>query len=306
MEKIATRAAFGEAIAELGAKYRNIMVLDADLASSTKTLKFAQAFPGRHFNIGIAEQNMMSIAAGMAIKGKIPFACTFAIFATGRAWEQIRNGIAYPNLNVKVVGSHSGIMTGEDGATHQALEDIAVMRAIPNMKVFCPADAYETKAVIASMCEDFGPVYLRLGRSAVPVLYDEKYRFKPGKGDVLRDGTDITIFAVGSTVSRALSAAEILESQGVSARVCNMCSIKPIDEDLILESARKTKKLFSVEDHQIIGGLGSAISEVLAEAGSGIPLKRIGMHKFGESGKDEDLYRKYGLDAEGIVRVVSG
>lgn len=305
MEKIATRAAFGEAIAELGAKYRNIMVLDADLASSTKTLKFAQAFPSRHFNIGIAEQNMMSIAAGMAIKGKIPFACTFAIFATGRAWEQIRNGIAYPNLNVKVVGSHSGIMTGEDGATHQALEDIAVMRAIPNMKVFCPADAYETKAVIASMCEDFGPVYLRLGRSAVPVLYDEKYRFKPGKGDVLRDGTDVTIFAVGSTVSRALSAAEILESQGVSARVCNMCSIKPIDEDLILESARTTKKLFSVEDHQIIGGLGSAIAEVLAEAGSGIPLKRIGMHKFGESGKDEDLYRKYGLDAEGIVKVVS-
>ncbi len=305
MEKIATRAAFGEALAELGAKYRNIMVLDADLACSTKTLKFAQAFSERHFNMGIAEQNMVGVAAGMALKGKIPFACTFAVFAAGRAWEQIRNSVAYPNLNVKIIGSHGGIMTGEDGATHQALEDLSAMRVIPNMKVYCPADYWETKSVMASMCEDFGPVYLRLSRSGVPVIYDENYRFEPGKGSVVREGSDITIFAVGSMVTQALEAAERLEADGVSARVCNMCSIKPIDKDLILESARKTKKLFSVEDHQINGGLGGAVAEVLAEVGVGVSLKRIGMERFGESGKGADLYKKYGLDGDGIVNAIS-
>jgi len=306
VEKIATRVAFGEALAELGAKYRNIMVFDADLACSTKTLKFSQAFSDRHFNMGIAEQNMIGVAAGMALKGKISFACTFAVFAAGRAWEQIRNGVAYPNLNVKIIGSHGGIMTGEDGATHQALEDLAIMRAIPNMKVFCPADYWETKAVMAKMCEDFGPVYLRLGRSGVPVLYDENYRFEPGKGSVVRDGDDVTVFAVGSTVGSALEAAAKLENDGVSVRVCNMCSIKPIDKDLILESARKTKKLFSVEDHQIVGGLGGAIAEVLAEKGGCPSLTRLGMYRFGESGKGVDLYQKYGLDGKGIAgRVLS-
>ncbi len=304
MDKIATRVAFGEALAELGAKYRNIVALDADLAGSTKTGKFSQAFSDRHFNLGIAECNMVGVAAGMSLKGKIPFACTFAVFAAGRAWEQIRNSVAYPNLNVKIVGSHGGIMTGEDGATHQALEDLAVMRAIPNMRVFCPADYWETKAVVASMCEDFGPVYLRLGRSSVPVIYDENYKFRVGKGSVVRDGDDVTIFAVGSMVGQSLEAAEKLSEKGVSVRVCNMCSIKPIDKELILESARKTKRLFTAEDHQIDGGLGGALAEVLAEAGCGVPLKRIGMEKFGESGKGGDLWRKYGLDAEGIVAKV--
>lgn len=302
MEKIATRAAFGEALVEMGAKYKNIVALDADLSCSTKTAKFGAEFGDRFFNMGIAEANMVGVAAGMSLKGKIPFAATFAVFASGRAWEQIRNSVAYPNLNVKIVGSHGGIMTGEDGVTHQATEDLAIMRAIPNMKVFCPADYWECKKVVEFMCGDFGPTYLRLSRSGVPQIYDESYKFEPGKGHVVRDGNDMTIFAVGAMVNSALEAAEKLSGEGVNVRVCNMCSVDPIDKDLILESAEKTPKLFTAEDHQIDGGLGSAVAEVLAEAGCGVPLKRIGMDGFGQSGKGGELYKKYGLDGEGVYR----
>lgn len=288
----------------MGAKYKNIVALDADLSCSTKTAKFGAEFSDRFFNIGIAEANMVGVATGMSLKGKIPFAATFAIFSTGRAWEQIRNSVAYPNLNVKIVGSHGGIMSGEDGATHQALEDLAITRVMPNMKVFCPADYWEAKRVVEFMCDDFGPTYLRLFRSGVPKIYDESYRFEPGKGHVLREGSDVTIFAVGAVVQSAVDAAEKLAADGIEARVCNMCSIKPIDKDLILESAEKTKKLFTVEDHNIIGGLGGAVAEVLSETGSGVPLKRIGMEKFGESGKGAELYKKYGLDGEGVYGVI--
>ncbi|MBU1018563.1 MAG: transketolase family protein [Patescibacteria group bacterium] len=305
MEKVATRAAFGEALVEMGAKYKNIVALDADLSCSTKTAKFGAEFSDRFFNMGIAEANMIGVAAGMSLKGKIPFAATFAIFASGRAWEQIRNSVAYPNLNVKVVGSHGGIMTGEDGVTHQATEDLSIMRSIPNMKVFCPADYWECKRVVEFMCKDFGPTYLRLSRSGVPKIYDESYRFEPGKGHVVRDGNDMTIFAVGAMVNSALEAAERLSTEGVNVRVCNMCSIDPIDKDLILESAQKTPKLFTAEDHQIDGGLGSAVAEVLAEAGAGVPLKRIGMDGFGQSGKGAELYKRYGLDGEGVYEAVS-
>lgn len=303
-DKIPTRKAFGEVLLRLGGKYKSIVVLDADLSTSIQSHLFAQAFPDRHFNMGIAEQNMMGTAAGFAIRGKIPFACSFSIFAVGRAWEQVRNTLGYGNMNVKVVGSHAGILTGEDGATHQALEDIACTRVIPHLKVFCPADATETVKMMEAIVNDYGPTYIRLGRQGVPVFYDDSYEFKIGKAHVIKEGTDVCIYATGTTVSTSLEAASKLEQEGVSIMVVNISTIKPIDEKLIVETAKRVKMLVSAEDHNVIGGLGGAVSEVLT---SQYPkqLFRIGMQdSFGESGKPADLYKKYKLDGQGIYEQV--
>ena len=299
--KIATRTAFGEALVELAEKYPEIVTIDADLAGSLKTGAFAKAHPERAFNVGIAEQNLIGTAAGLALAGKIPFACSFAVFSTGRPWEQIRNSVAYPKLNVKIVGSHAGILTGEDGATHQALEDLALMRVLPNMQVFCPADANETKAVMREIVKIKGPCYLRLGREGVPLIYPENYKFTVGKGDLLQTGTKATLIATGSVVGYALQAVLKLKNEdGIEIELINMASIKPIDEDLIVKSAQKTGLVITAEDHQIAGGLGGAVAEVLAEKYPA-RLYRIGMQdQFGESGTPEDLYAKYGFDAEGI------
>lgn len=301
---IATRRAFGEALALAGAKIKNLIVLDADLTTSVMAHLFEQKFPDRHINIGISEQDMVDTAAGLALAGKLPVACSFAVFLTGIGWQQIRNGICYPNLNVKLVGSHCGIQVGEDGATHQALEDIAIMRVIPNMKVFCPADAVETKKMLPKILEDYGPAYIRLGRQPVAEIYDDKYEFHIGKGSVLMDGDDVGIIATGSLVSSALGAAKKLQTEGISVRVVNMSSIKPIDSILIEETARKVKLLVTAEDHQISGGLAGAVAEVLSQT---YPKKihRIGMHDaFGESGKSADLYKKYRFDANGVYEQV--
>ncbi|KKQ71293.1 MAG: transketolase central region, transketolase [Candidatus Peregrinibacteria bacterium GW2011_GWC2_39_14] len=304
IEKIATRKAFGQALAELSGKYKNIVVLDSDVGSSLFTNIFAQNFPERHFNFGIAESNMVGAACGFAIRGKIPFAGSFAVFSAGRAWEQLRTSVGYGNFNVKVVGSHGGLSVGEDGATHQAFEDIAITRVIPNFKVFCPADGAETKAMMKVIVEDYGPTYLRFSRPAMPIIYDDTYKFQIGKGSVVKDGNDIAIFAVGTMVHFALEAAKKLAAEGLSVAVINMCSIKPIDEDLIVSYAKKCKMLFSAEDHNILGGLGGAISEVLCEKYPKV-LHKIGIEdRFGESGKWEELYKKYGLDADGIVKKV--
>lgn len=298
---IATRSAFGEALVELSEQYTDIVTIDADLAGSLKTNAFAKAHPKRAFNIGIAEQNLIGTAAGMAIAGKIPFACSFAVFSSGRPWEQIRNSVAYPNLNVKVVGSHAGILTGEDGATHQALEDIALMRVLPNMKVFCPADANETKSVMRAIVKDKGPCYLRLGRDGVPIIYDNNYEFKIGKGDIIRPGKDATVIATGSLVGYAFQAIRRLkDEQNLDIELINMASIKPIDEEMIIASAKKTGLVITAEDHQIAGGLGGAVAEVLSEKHP-TRLHRIGMNdQFGESGTPGDLYTKYGFGADGL------
>lgn len=301
---IATRQAFGDALAKFGGRHKNVAVLDADLSGSLKTDKFARLYPDRHFNFGIAESNMINSAAGMSLRGKIPFACSFAIFTTGRAWEHIRNSICYPNLNVKLVGSHAGILTGEDGATHQATEDIAIMRAIPNMKVICPADATEAYLAVEEVMKDFGPTYIRLGRKAVPVIYNGDHKFKIGFGDILTFGNDIALIATGTMVSKCLEAAEMLKKEGIQSMVVNISTIKPIDEKLIIDCAKKNKMIFIAEDHQIAGGLGGAVSEVLCE---NYPAKvhKIGMlDRFGESGKPEDLYNKYKLDAHGVFKRV--
>jgi len=302
-QKVPTREAFGDAVAKFGGRYKNVVVLDADLASSLKTQKFAQLYPERYLNFGIAEANMVTSAAGMSIRGKVPFACSFAMFITGRGWEFIRNSICYPNLNVKLVGSHAGILTGEDGATHQALEDIAIMRAIPNMKVICPADATETYMAIEEIVKDFGPTYIRLGRGAVPVIYDANHKFRIGYGDILTFGEDVCLIATGTMVSICLEVSKKLEDQGIHTTVINISTIKPIDDKLIVEYAKKTKMIVTVEDHGIIGGLGSAVMEALSETYP-VKVRRIGMQKFGESGKPEDLYRKYSLDSEGVLRQV--
>lgn len=304
-EKIATRQAFGDTLLKLGSKHKNIVVFDADLCGSVKTDSFAKHFSDRHFNLGIAEANMIGTACGFALRGKIPFAATFAVFATGRTYDQIRASVCYPNLNVKIIGSHAGIMTGEDGATHQALEDIALMRALPNMKVFCPADAVETVSVTEAAANDFGPAYIRLGRSGVPVIYDSKYKFEIGKANMVQGGKDICIFAAGTMVSVALEAASMLEEKkGLSVRVVNICSIKPIDEKMIVKCAKECDTLVSMEDHNIIGGLGSAISEVLTDK-CPQTLHRLGMKDvFGESGKSADLYRKYKLDSSGVYEQI--
>ena len=302
---IATRESYGRTLAELGAENPNLVVLDADLAGSTKTAVFGKAFPERHINCGIAEGNMMSVAAGLATTGKTVFASSFAMFASGRAYEQIRNSIGYPHLNVKIGASHAGISVGEDGATHQCNEDFAIMRSIPGMVVICPSDDVEACAAVRAAAEYDGPVYLRLGRLAVPVFNDpENYKFEMGKGVVMKEGTDVSIFATGLEVNEALDAAKLLEADGINAEVINIHTLKPIDTELVAASAKKTGKVVTVEEHSIIGGLGSAVCEALAETVP-TPVLRIGVQDvFGESGPAKALIAKYGLDAESIYKKV--
>lgn len=299
-KKIATRESYGNALAELGEKY-DIVVLDADLSKSTKTEVFKKKFPDRFINMGIAEQNMMSTAAGLASCGKIVFASSFAMFAAGRAFEQIRNSIAYPNLNVKIGATHAGISVGEDGATHQCLEDIGIMRTIPNMVIINPADDIEARAAVKAAADHNGPVYLRFGRLGVPVIYGDDYKFELGKGVTLKDGSDVTIFATGLMVEASLSAAEALSEQGISARVVNIHTIKPIDREIIVNAARETGAVVTCEEHNIIGGLGSAVAEVLCEEHP-VPMVRVGVKDcFGKSGVPAQLLKDYGLTAEDVA-----
>ena len=305
VQKKATREAYGEALAEFGAQYPDLIVLDADLANATKTNSFQKVFPDRHIDCGIAECNMMGIAAGLSTVGKIPFASTFAMFASGRAYEQVRNSIGYPHLNVKIGATHAGITVGEDGASHQCLEDMALMRAIPGMVVINPSDAVEARAAVQAAIEYVGPVYLRFGRAAVPIINDrEDYHFEIGKGELLREGSDVTIVATGICVSSALEAAEKLAADGISAEVINIHTIKPLDTELIVKSAKKTGKVVTAEEHTIIGGLGGAVCEALSEK-TPTPVLRIGINDvFGESGTAAQLVAKYGLDGEGIYTKV--
>ena len=301
MASIATRDAYGEALAELGAVNENIVVLEADLSKSTKTSDFKKVYPERFFNMGIAEQNMIGTAAGFAAAGKTPFASTFAVFAAGRAYDQIRNSIAYPNLNVKIAATHAGLTVGEDGGSHQMLEDIALMRALPNMTVIVPADGIETKQVIKAAAELEGPVYIRLGRPKVPVLFGDDYKFEIGKGVVLKEGTDVTLIGTGIMVSKAMEAAELLAAEGISAAVVNISTIKPLDAELIIAQAKKTGAVVTCEEHTICGGLGSAVAEVLVE-NCPVPMARVGVEdKFGESGLPDELLEKYGLSASNIA-----
>lgn len=304
-KKIATRDSYGAALAELGAEYPNLVVLDADLAESTRTSVFKKAFPERHIDCGIAEGNMMSIAAGLATTGKIPFVSTFAMFAAGRAFEQVRNSVAYPHLNVKIGGTHAGITVGEDGASHQCNEDFALMSVIPGMVVMCPADDIEAKACVRAAVEHDGPVYIRFGRAACPIINDTPdYKFEIGKGTVVREGSDVTIVATGICVGSAIEAAEKLAADGISAEVINICTIKPIDGKLIAKSAAKTGKVVTVEEHSVVGGLGSAVCNALAEL-CPTPVKKLGMQDvFGESGTANQLVHKYGLDGEGVYTSV--
>ncbi|NTW04865.1 MAG: transketolase family protein [Peptococcaceae bacterium] len=301
---VATREAYGKALVELGKSNSQVVVLDADLSKSTKTADFAAVFPERFINIGIAEQNLIGTAAGLATTGKIPFASTFAVFATGRAFEQIRNSVAYTNLNVKIAATHAGITVGEDGGSHQSVEDIAIMRVLPNMTVFVPADEAETAGAIKAAAEIDGPVYIRLGRLGVPRVHGEDFRFSPGKGVVLREGKDAAIVAAGIMVSMALEAADILSGQGIEARVISMHTIKPLDEEIILSAARETGALVTAEEHSVIGGLGGAVCEAVGQS-CPVPVKRVGLRDvFGESGKPADLLVKYGLTPEAIVIAV--
>lgn len=303
VKKIATRESYGNALAECGAKYPNLVVLDADLAGATKTGVFKKAFPDRHIDCGIAECNMTGIAAGLATCGKIPFISSFAMFAAGRNFEQVRNSIGYPHLNVKIGATHAGITVGEDGATHQCNEDVALMRTIPGMTVIVPADDVEAKAAVEAAINHEGPVYLRFGRAAVPVINDDPdYRFEIGKGVVLREGKDVTIVASGICVAEALAAAEKLAADGVDAEVINIHTIKPLDEDLVVASAKKTGKVITVEEHSVIGGLGSAVCDALC-AKQPTPVLKIGINDtFGESGPAAALVVKYGLDGESIYK----
>jgi len=300
-EKIATRDAYGKALAELGRTNPDIVVLDADLSKSTKTAVFGAEFPGRFFNMGIAEANMIGTAAGLAAAGKIPFASTFAVFATGRAFDQVRNSVCYPQLNVKIAATHAGLTVGEDGASHQSVEDIALMRALPGMTVIVPADGVETRLAVQAAAAYKGPVYLRLGRPKVPVIFGDDYRFEIGKAALLQEGKDVTIVACGYMVGEALAAAETLAGEGVEARVLNMSTIKPIDTEALVKAARETGALVTAEEHNIIGGLGGAVAEVLAEE-CPVPIYRVGIRDtFGESGSPGDLLKKYGLTAADIV-----
>lgn len=305
VKKIATRDSYGNALAELGKEYDNLYVLDADLAAATKTGIFKKAFPERHIDCGIAECNMVGIAAGMAATGKIPFVSSFAMFAAGRAFEQVRNSVAYPQLNVKIGATHAGISVGEDGATHQCNEDIALMRTIPGMVVINPSDDVEAKAAVRAAVEHEGPVYLRFGRLACPVINDRPdYKFEIGKGVVLKEGTDVSIIASGLCVSETLAAAEMLEKDGISAEVINIHTIKPLDEELVVKTASKTKKVVTVEEHSIIGGLGSAVCDTLS-AKLPTSVMKIGVNDvFGESGPAVELIKKYGLDGESIYKKV--
>ncbi len=303
MKKVATRDSYGAALAELGAQYDNLVVLDADLAGATKTGVFKKAFPNRHFDFGIAEANMISAAAGMSTAGLVPFASSFAMFAAGRAFEQVRNSIGYPHLNVKIGATHGGISVGEDGASHQCCEDFALMRSIPGMTVICPADDVEAKAAVKAAYEMNGPVYLRFGRLAVPVFHGEDYKFEIGKGEVVMDGTDVAIIANGLMVYEAMVAAETLAKDGIHAMVINMATIKPLDEELVLESARKCGKIITCEEHSVIGGLGEAVCSVLSEK-LPTPVRRIGVNdEYGHSGPAAALLKQFGLSAENIVNV---
>lgn len=301
-QKIATRDAYGEALVELGRERRDVVVLDADLSKSTKTASFAKIFPERFFNMGIAEANLMGTAAGLAAAGKTPFVSTFAVFATGRAFDQVRNSIAYPHLNVKICATHAGISVGEDGASHQSIEDIALMRSLPGMTVIVPADGPETKQAVRAAAEYKGPVYIRLGRSGVPVIFDTDYKFTIGRAAVLRQGEDVALLACGIMVAEALEAARQLAEKGIRAAVLNVSTIKPLDVEAVVKAARATGAVVTCEEHNIIGGLGSAVAEVLGEE-CPVPLERIGVRDtFGQSGKPAELLEHYGLTAAHIVR----
>lgn len=297
------RVAYGEALIELGQNNEKLVVLDADLANATHTVMFKEVFPDRFFNMGIAEQNMMGVAAGLSLTGLIPFASTFAIFGSGRAFEQIRNSICYPNLNVKIAVTHGGLTVGEDGGSHQSIEDISLMRSVPNMTVMVPCDAIETKKAVFAAAKINGPVYIRVARPVLPVVTSETTKFEVGKADILKEGKDISIFATGLMVSKALDAAEILSKKGIQATVVNVHTIKPIDEQTVLNVTSKANKVITVEEHSIIGGLGSAIAEVLIEKNP-VKMKRIGVRDvFGQSGDPDTLLKHYGLTVENIVNV---
>ena len=301
IKKIATRDSYGNALAALGAEHDNLVVLDADLAGATKTSIFQKAFPERHFDCGIAEADMICAAAGMSTTGLVPFASSFAMFAAGRAYEQVRNSIGYPHLNVKIGATHGGISVGEDGASHQCCEDLALMRTIPGMVVICPADDIEAKAAVKAAYEYVGPVYLRFGRLAVPVFHDESYEFVIGKGEILRDGADVAIIANGLLVNEAIEAGKTLAEQGIDAMIINMPTIKPLDEALVLEAAKKCGKIVTCEEHSVIGGLGEAVCSCLAE-NYPVPVKRIGVNdEFGHSGPATALLEQFGLCASNIV-----
>ena len=300
-DKIATRESYGDALVELGAKYDNLVVLDADLAEATKTIKFKKAYPDRFFDCGIAEGNMVGVAAGLSTTGMIPFASTFAMFAAGRAYEQIRNCVGYPHLNVKIGATHAGITVGEDGATHQCLEDIATMRTIPGMTIINPADAVEAKAAVEAAILHDGPCYLRFGRLAVPVINDPEYKFELGKGVTMADGKDVTIIATGIMVAMALEAKELLKAEGIDARVINIHTIKPLDSELVIKAAKETGAIVTAEEHNIIGGLGSAIAETVSES-CPVPVIRVGVKDtYGRSGKVPALLELYGLTAANIA-----
>ena len=305
VKKIATRESYGNALKDLAEEFPNLVVLDADLAEATKTGIFRKAYPDRHIDCGIAECNMIGVAAGLSTVGKIPFVSSFAMFAAGRAYEQVRNSVGYPHLNVKIGAPHAGITVGEDGATHQCNEDIALMRTIPGMVVMVPSDDVEAKAAVRAALEYEGPVYIRFGRAAVPVINDKPdYKFEIGKGTVVRPGKDVTIVATGICVDSALGAAEKLAADGIDAEVINICTIKPLDEDIIINSAKKTGKVVTVEEHSVIGGLGSAVCDCLSEK-LPTPVKKLGMQDvFGESGSAGALVAKYGLDADGVYASV--
>ena len=304
MSSIATRDAYGKALVKLGQINEQVVVLDADLSKSTKTNDFYKAYPDRFFNMGIAEQNLIGAACGLATAGKIPFASSFAMFATGRAFEIIRNSVAYPKLNVKVCATHAGITVGEDGASHESIEDIAIMRSVPNMTVLVPADGVEAEQMILEAARVYGPMYVRLGRSAVPTIFDENYKFEIGKGVVVREGNDATIIACGIMVYEAIKASEELALEGINTRVINMSTIKPIDKELIINAARETKAIVTAEEHSIIGGLGSAVSEVVGEE-CPVIVKKVGVKDvFGQSGNPKELLKYYGLTAADIVKSV--
>ena len=303
VKKMATRDGYGKALVALGAEHEDIVVLDADLAGSTKTGMFAKAYPDRHFNCGIAEGNMMSVAAGLASTGLVPFASSFAMFASGRAFEQIRNSIGYPAMNVKIGASHGGMSVGEDGASHQCCEDFALMRSIPGMVVICPADGVEAEAATKAAYAYKGPVYLRMGRLAVPVFHEEGFRFTIGKGEVMRDGTDVAIIANGLMVYEAIKAGETLAAEGINAMIINMSTVKPIDEELVLEAAKKCGRVITCEEHSVVGGLGEAVCSFLSE-NYPTPVRRIGVNDvFGQSGPAAQVLEFYGLCESNIVKV---
>ena len=303
VKKMATRDGYGKALVELGKDHADLVVLDADLAGSTKTGMFGKAYPDRHFNCGIAEADMMSVAAGLASTGLTPFASSFAMFASGRAYEQIRNSIGYPGLNVKIGASHGGMSVGEDGASHQCCEDFALMRSIPGMVVICPADGVEAEAATKAAYAYSGPVYLRMGRLAVPVFHEEGFEFQIGKGEIMRDGSDVAIIANGLMVYEAIQAGEQLEAMGVHPMIINMSTVKPLDEELVLEAAKKCGKIITCEEHSVIGGLGEAVCSFLSETYP-TPVRRIGVNdEFGQSGPAAEVLKHYGLCAENIVKV---